>query len=159
MLYNVVLISGIWQCESVIIIYVSPSPWASLPSLHPIPQVHHRAPSMLLVLIRQLSTILHLAVYICQCYFLSSRHPHFPLLCPQVFSLLGSSVSFFQIHIYVLISDTCFTLSDLLHSVYEASGSSTSLQLTDIFSFLWLSNIPLYISTASSLSIHLSLNI
>ena len=60
LLYNVVLISGIWQCESVIILYIFPSSWASLPSLHPTPQVHHRAPSKLLVLIQQLSTILYL---------------------------------------------------------------------------------------------------
>ena len=38
----------------------------------------------------------------------------------------------------------CFSLSDLLPSVVEALGSSTSLQLPQIHSFLWLSSIPLW---------------
>ena len=33
-------------------------------------------------------------------------------------------------------------------------GSSTSLELTQVRSFVWLSNIPLYICTTSSLFIH-----
>ena len=37
-------------------------------------------------------SILHVIVYICQCCFLNLSHPH---LCPQVCSLLGSSVPFF----------------------------------------------------------------
>ena len=36
---------------------------------------------------------------------------------------------------------------------------STSQQVTQFRSFLWLSNIPLYICTTSSLSIHLSMGI
>ena len=47
--------------------------------------------------------------------------------------------------------DICF--SDLLHSVEPAQGSSTSLELIHIHSFLGLSNIPLYICTTSSLPI------
>ena len=35
------------------------------------------------------------AVYIYQCFFLNSSHPHLPSLCPQVRSLLGSSLPFF----------------------------------------------------------------
>ena len=42
----------------------------------------------------------------------------------------------------------------LVHSVYQAVGSSTSLELTQICSFLGLSNIPLYICDTTSLSIH-----
>ena len=59
----------------------------------------------------------------------------------------------FQIH--ALIYDICFTLSDLLQSVWQSLGPSTSLQMTQFHSFLWLSNIPLYICTTTSLSIHL----
>ena len=49
------------------------------------------------------------------------------------------------------------------HPAQQALGSSTSLQLTQMCSFIWLSNIPLhiyiyiyiYIYTIASLSIHL----
>ena len=44
---------------------------------------------------------------------------------------------------YVLIYENCFSLSDLLHSVSQDLGSSTSLELTQMCSFLWMSNIPL----------------
>ena len=37
-----------------------------------------------------------------------------------------------------LTYDICFSLSDLLHSLQQALGSSTLLQLTQINSFLWL---------------------
>ena len=64
-----------------------------------------------------------------------------------------------RFHIYTLIYDLCFSLSDLLHSVWQSLGPSASLQMTQFCSFLWLSNIPLYICTTSSLSIHLSVGI
>ena len=66
---------------------------------------------------------------------------------------------FSRFHIYALIYDICFSLSDLLHSVWQSLGPSTSLQMTQFHSFLWLSNIPLYICTTSSLSIPLSMGI
>ena len=50
---------------------------------------------------------------------------------------------FSRFHIYVLIYDICFSLSDLLHSVWQSLSPSTSLQMTQFHSFLWLSNIPL----------------
>ena len=59
----------------------------------------------------------------------------------------------------MLIYDICFLLSDLLHFVWQTLGSSTSLQMTQFFSFLWLSNIPMYICTTSYLSIQLSMDI
>ena len=37
--------------------------------------------------------------------------------------------------------DICFSLSDLLHSVWQTLGSSTSLQMTQFYSLLWLSNV------------------
>ena len=55
--------------------------------------------------------------------------------------------------IHMLIHDICS--SDPLHSVRQALGPPTTLQMTQFHSFLWLSNIPLYICTTSSLSIHL----
>ena len=70
---------------------------------------------------------------------------------------LGSSepLFLFRFHIYVLAYSICFSLSDLLHSVRQILGPSTSLQITQFRLFLWLSNIPLYICATSSLSIHL----
>ena len=66
---------------------------------------------------------------------------------------------FSRFHIYVLINGICFSLSQLLHSVWQSLDPSTSLQMTQFRSFLWWSNIPLYICTTSSLSIHLSMGI
>ena len=51
----------------------------------------------------------------------------------------------FRFLICALINDICFSFSDLLHSVWQSLGPSTSLQMTQFHSFLWLSNIPLYI--------------
>ena len=72
----------------------------------------------------------------------------FPL-CKQ-----GSSVPSFWIPYLCVNICICFSLSDLLHSE-KALGSSNSVQLTHICPFLWLSNIPLYMCTTASLSIHL----
>ena len=66
---------------------------------------------------------------------------------------------FSRFHIHVLIYDICFSLSNLLHSVWQSLYPSTSQQMTQFHSFLWLSNIPLYTCTTSSLSIHLSMGI
>ena len=88
---------------------------------------------------------------------LSQFIPSFlPLLCPQVhflclclFSCPENKIHqyhFSRFHIY-MSCDICFCLSDLLHSVWQALGLSTSLQLTQFHSYLWLSNTPLYICT------------
>ena len=66
---------------------------------------------------------------------------------------------FSRFHIYALIYDICFSLSDLFHSVWQSLDLSTSLLMTQFCSVLLLSNIPLYICTTSSLSIHLSMGI
>ena len=44
-----------------------------------------------------------------------------------------------------------FSLSDLLHARWQSLGPSISLQKTQFWSFLWLSNIPLYTCTSSLL--------
>ena len=66
---------------------------------------------------------------------------------------------FSKFHINALIYNIYFSLSDLLHSVWHSLDPSTSQQMTQFRSFLWLSNIPLYICTTSSLSIRLSMGI
>ena len=111
---------------------------------------------------------LHMIVYICQCYSLDSSHPLLSPLCPEdcplhlhLYScpsnMFISTIFLNPIYIYILVYDTCFSLSVLLHSIEQALGSSTSIQMTHIHSSLWLSNILLYICTTTSLSIHLSM--
>ena len=67
----------------------------------------------------------------------------FPLLVS--ICLFSTSVSLFlpckpvhtyhssRFHIYALIYDICFSLSNLLHSVWQSLGPSTSLQMTQFF--------------------------
>ena len=96
-------------------------------------------------------------------------HPCFPrlvsihLFCTSVSLFLHCKpvylYHFSRFHIYALVYDICFSLSDLLHSVWQSLGSPTSLQMTQFHTFLWMSNIPLYICTTSSLSIRLSMGI
>ena len=57
--------------------------------------------------------------------------------------LILSCKNDYRFHICVLAYGICFSLSDLLHSVWQTLGPSTSLQITQFPSFLWLSNIPL----------------
>ena len=72
---------------------------------------------------------------------------------------LWSWESFFlSFHTYVLACGICLSLSDLLHSIWQTLCPSTSLQISQFRSILWLSNIPLYICATSSLSIHLSMD-
>ena len=64
-----------------------------------------------------------------------------------------------QVHQYHLSRshthvNTYFALSDLLHSIRQALGSSTSLKRPSTCSFLWLSNTPLY----HSFFVHSSFN-
>ena len=115
--------------------------------------------------------------YIYLCIHVNPNLPVHPTTTPSHFPplvsicLFSTSVSLFlpcklvhlyhfsRFHIYALIYDICFSLSDILHSVWQSLGPSMSLQMTQFDSFLWLSNIPLYICTISSLSIHLSMGI
>ena len=64
---------------------------------------------------------------------------------------------FSTFHIYALIYGICFSLSDLLHSVWWSLDSSTSLQMTQFRSFLWLSILFLQppLSPHNALEIHL----
>ena len=61
---------------------------------------------------------------------------------------------------YICINIWCLFFSLWLISLcITGSSSSNSAQLTHIHSFVWLSNIPLYKYTTTSLSIHLSVDI
>ena len=76
-------------------------------------------------------------------------------LCPQVHSLVGLHLYshpvprffmiflfFFRYHIYVSAYSICFSLSDLLHSVWQTLGPSTSLQITQFWVFLMIRRPP-----------------
>ena len=64
-----------------------------------------------------------------------------------------------KFHIYALVYCIGVFLSGLLHSVWQSLSPSMLLQMALFCSFLWLSNIPLYICTTSFLSNSLSTNI
>ena len=131
---------------------------------HPIPQVITELRTGLPVL-HSSSPAIHLTPD--SVYMLMLLSPFIPLspppLCPQVHSLHLRLPSFpadrflntiFLDFIYMCYIRICFSLSDLIGSRF------IHLTRTDLNSFfLWLSNIPLYICTTSSLSIHLSMDI
>ena len=100
--------------------------------------------------------ILHLVVYICQCHSLtSSQFTLPPSLCPQVHSpclrlYSCSAPMFFRTFFFFFVPYLCISILSLffffwLHSVWPTLGPSTSIQITQLHFYLWLSNIPLYI--------------
>ena len=148
LLCSAVLVSALRQCSSAKITHVSPPSWASLPSPDPAPLGHHRDPPGLLVLYSNFLPAICLtrgSVYMSRLLF--------PFVLPSPSptastGLLSISVSpllpykqvhwyhFSRFHIYALIYNTCFSLSDLLHSVWQVLGSSTSQELTRICFFM-----------------------
>ena len=166
------LVSAILQHELAVSINMSPSSWTSFPPRTPSYPSRlsesTRLSSLCSTTTSHQLSILYMVMYTFQCYSLNSSHPLLPPLYSQVSSLslhlyscpanrLISTI--FLDSIYVLIHGICFSLSKLLHSVQQALVSSTSLKLTQIHSFSWLSNIQLYICTTTSLFIHLSMDI
>ena len=106
--------------------------------------------------------VLHRIMYICWCYFLHSSYPLLLLMGPQVHSLHVSLCSFsasrfisttFLDSIYVLIWYLCF-----LSSLCTLGSRFIHITTTDSTSFLFMTNIRLYICT-TFLSIHLSVDI
>ena len=98
-------------------------------------------------------SVLHLVMYMFQCYSLNLSHPLLPPLCPQVCSLclrlcccsanrFISTLSRFQI--YAIIYDICFPFSDLT-SLCITGSRFIHLTRTDFKIFLFMANIPLYI--------------
>ena len=171
------LVSAVWQSESAIHIHISPYTLPLASHSHPpypTPLGGHKAPSWSPCAMWLLPT----SYFTFGSVYMSMPFSHFvpaypsPSPCPQVHSLHLRLYScpaprFFRtiflcfcyrVHIYVLAYGIRFSLSDLLHSVWQTVGSSTSLQITQFHFFLWLSNIPLYICAPSSLFIHLSVD-
>ena len=115
-------------------VYKHPLP-LGFPS-YPIPHTthwgHHRALS------RVSCAIQHIPTGVCFNYSMPIPiSPFIPLLPQPVSTYLFSvcisvpalqinlSVPFFRFHIYVLIYNICFSLSDLLHTVSQSLGPST----------------------------------
>ena len=109
-------------------------------------------------------SILHMIVYRYQCYFFSLPHPLLLPLSPQGHSL-PLCLHFFTAKSFISTIFLDYNMWYLFSSFWFTSLCITgsriiiSLQLTQMHSFLWLSSIPLYICTMSSLSIHLLIDI
>ena len=153
------LVSVVHQSESATCIHMSPYPLPLEPPSHPpypTPLGHHKAPSWspCAMLLLPTSYFTFGSVYM---LMLLSPSPNF-LLPPRVLKSilyvyifipalqLGSSVPFFffffRFHIYTLAYGICFSLSDLLHSVWQTLGPSTSL---NIIQFLFFFKAILYL--------------
>ena len=176
------MVPAVQQCKSAIIIPASPPSGTSLPSpSHPSSRSSQNCwlgPLCYVVTSHQLS-VLHM-VYIHVNASFSMSHPLLPLLCPQVCSLYLHLHSFpanrsiniiFLDFLYICINRwylffsfwliaLCITGSKFIKlELTWLYFESVQIQMDSIHSFLWLSNIPLYTCTSSSLSIHLAMDI
>ena len=129
LLYNVVLVSAIWQHESAIIIHIFPSLRNFPPIPHPTPLGHHRESDWVPCVIWQPPT--NYLFYTWQCIYVNSTfsiHPtlSFPhcvhkaihYICNSIPSLqIVSSVPFFQI-LYICINIWYLFFSFWLTSLY-----------------------------------------
>ena len=70
---------------------------------------------------------------------------------------ISSFVPYFRFHMSVISHNVCLSLSYLLSMI--TSGCTHAAANGIILLFLWLSSIPLYIHTVSSLSVHLPMDI
>ena len=128
----------------------------------------HSLYSRFLLVINFIHISVYMSIPIAQ--FITSPSPP-PCGFPPVVSirLFSTSVSqllpckldhlyhFSRLHINALVYNICFSPSDLLYSVWQSLDPSTSQQMTQYRSFLWLGNIPLYTCSTFSLSIRLSM--
>ncbi len=111
--------------------------------------------------------VLHsIILFICSTILKSqsiSSHP-LPPWQPQVYILclwvyfcfvfmLCLFVCFFRFHIWAISYGIFVSLSGLLHLEWHSPGASMLLQMALCCRFLWLSSIPLYKYTTSSLSV------
>ena len=142
----------------VICIHISPPSWASLPPLHAkssqsteLSFLCYKAASCWL-------SALHTVVDICQCSSLSSSYPR---LCVHTWSLhlclysctINRSICTLFLDPYICINILCL-FSFWLTSLCMTDCKSIHIAVnTQFHSFLWLSNVPLYLRITSSLLI------
>ena len=128
-------------------IYVyNPPSWTSLPAQPTCPGPH-RTLSWAPCPLQQVPTS-HL-FYTWQCADINPNLPVHPVFPPPMSTCLyprsdrypclsiGLSVSLSRFHIHALIFDICFSLSDLLYSVYQTLGMSLSIFLHLFNSLYW----------------------
>ena len=142
-----------------------PLSWPSIP--HPTPLGHHRAPSWAPCAVQQLPTsnLFYTWSWTYASATLSIRHtlsshsvftsPFSMSAPPFLPSKWVHQNHCFRVHVCVNIR---YFFSDLIHSVWQALSSSTSLQPIQFHFFLWLTT-PFCICTTSSLFIHLLMDI
>ena len=140
MLYDIVLVSAIHQQESARGIHMSPP--SHLP-LHPTPLGCYRTPDL---------SSLHHTEHFHQLYANLCVHAAFSICTPSasptmptsLFSMPASpllpckvahQIHLARFHKYALIHNTCFSVSESLHSVQQALLPSTSLGLPQMCSF------------------------
>ena len=126
--------------------------WSGLPFPSPTSLCCHKSLGWAPCIIQQLPTsylfytwsCIYFSVTLSICPMVSFWCVHKFILCVYVSVAapqIGSTVPFSRFHIYVLIFIFLFLISVCI----KALGSSISVQLNEIHSFLWLSNILLYI--------------
>lgn len=91
LLCNVVLVSAIQHCKSVIIIHMSPPSWVSLPFPHPTYLGHHREPGCPPCVIQQLLT--SYLFYTWWCTYVDATFSIRPTLSPPTVSTSPLSIS------------------------------------------------------------------
>ena len=137
LLYEIVLVS-VQQWESAIIAHIFPPSWASFPCPHPIPSRSSQWAKLGSLLYSNFSPAIHFTHGNVHMSRLPS--PFIPLAPSPTVSTSPFSMSaspflpcreihryhFYRFHVYTLIYDICFSLSDLLHSYtlfLKATGS------------------------------------
>ena len=136
-----------------ICIHISPYPLPLASPSHPpylTPLGGHRALSWSPCAMQQLPT--SYLFYIWQCIYVNATFSLRPSLPTPLKSVLNVCIyscpttrfisTIFLDSIYMRLAyGICFSVSDLLDSVWQTLGPSTSLQVTQFRSILWLSNI------------------
>ena len=112
------------------------------------------------------SCILYIVEYIFNPTLLIYPSPSFPFGNHSLFYIsMGLFLFCISIHLYLFLDfpykhyHTILFVFVCLSSPSMVISRSIQVAANDIISFLWLSSIPLYVYTTSSLSIHLLLNI
>ena len=123
-IYNIVVVFATHRHESPVGAHVSPHPEPPLPPAHPIPQGCPRAPALSALLHASnlhCSSVLHMLIYMFQCYPLKSSHPHLLPHSPKVCSLSLCLFCYLTYRVIITIFLNSIYigvfLSDLLHSV------------------------------------------